>query len=304
MTRITDAILRLSPKAKPIYLEGFAANENLFKEYGLTTPLRLTNFVAQVMGETGGCTITQENGNYSASRILQIFGAGHHSAAVTPAEARKLAGDGPALFDRVYGLGNPRKAHELGNTQKGDGWVFRGIGPLQSTGRGAAKRWGLRCGADFERDVLLMIAPQFIMRPPLLEWDAGSLNAAADRDDVRAIRRRINGGYNGIADVQEWHDRLWPLLSAGNGGTIGKAAWQVATPSNTTESLQQNLNALGYQPKLNVDGRYGPATRAAVKWFQRIAGIRVDGAAGPVTLAAMAVRLDARHVPEAMPEAA
>lgn len=289
---IVDAIKKLSPHAKPIYLDGFAANEALLIQYGISTPLRRTNLVCQVMGETGGCTIVQESGSYSAARILTIFGVGHHTAAVTPIEAHRLAGDGPALFDRVYGLGNPRKAHELGNTKIGDGWKFRGIGPLQSTGRGAAKRWGDRCHADFETDPLVMVAAQYIMLPPLLEWEAGNLNLFADQDDTRHIRRVINGGYNGMVDVQHWHDMLWPLLRDDH--TV--ESWQVASPSNNTVILQQNLNAIGYFPKLLTDGKYGPGTRAAVSWFQNIAGIKVDGAAGPVTLATLNVRLGARHV--------
>lgn len=299
MTRITDAILRVSPKCKPIYLQGFEANDKLLKDHGISTPLRETNLVAQFMGETGGGTVIQESGAYSAARILVIFGAGHHSAAVSPAEANRLAYDGPALFDRVYGLGNPRKAHELGNTKVGDGWVFRGIGPLQSTGRGAAKRWGDRCHVDFESNVMLMVDPRYVMLPPVFEWDAGNLNAAADRDDVTAIRKRINGGYNGLEDVKAWHNRLWPIIS-----NSSQPAYHAATPSNNTALLQQNLNLLGYLPKLVEDGKFGPASERAVRWFQRIAGIKVDGAVGPVTLGAIQNRLDGRHVAEPVAQAA
>lgn len=47
--------------------------------------------------------------------------------------------------DRDYFLrydigGNARKARELGNTQPGDGWRFRGMGHVQSTGRANARR--------------------------------------------------------------------------------------------------------------------------------------------------------------------
>ena len=41
---------------------------------------------------------------------------------MTPPEATALADHPEAIAERVYGLGNPHKAQELGNTQPGDGF--------------------------------------------------------------------------------------------------------------------------------------------------------------------------------------
>lgn len=302
MRTLAEIVSQVAPHADPVYLAGLATCEPQLEKRGITTPLRRTNLLCQMMGETDGFTIVQESGTYThASRVMEIFGVGRHSAAITQAEADYLvalprAQRGPALFERVYGLGNPRKARELGNTVAGDGWLFRGIGPLQSTGRGAAVTWGERCGADFAANVMLMVAPQYVMLPPLLEWEAGGLNTWADHDDVRHIRRVINGGYNGIDIVQDWHDRLWPLMRAANDNF---ESWQAARPAAPTVQLQRDLNDLGYAPALKTDGRYGPATREAVCWFQKIAGLKVDGAAGPVTNAAIETALRGFHMPTA-----
>ena len=52
--------------------------------------------------------------------------------------------------------------------------------------------------------------------------------------------------------------------------------------------LQRRLNhQYPAGPDLCEDGRYGPATEAAVRAFQRRAGLLVDGIAGPVTLEAL-----------------
>lgn len=51
--------------------------------------------------------------------------------------------------------------------------------------------------------------------------------------------------------------------------------------------LQNSLNRLGANPKLELDGIVGPATRNAVRAFQLAAGITVDGLTGPQTFAAI-----------------
>jgi hypothetical protein len=61
--------------------------------------------------------------------------------------------------------------------------------------------------------------------------------------------------------------------AGGTGATSGAAGGSVA-------AIQR---ALG----INVDGAYGPKTRAAVRRFQRREGLAVDGIAGPATLAAL-----------------
>lgn len=292
MTAISDVIAKLAPSAKQVYIDGFKNNAVLFDQYKINTPLRWAHFTAQVFGETGGLTVVQENMNYSAARLVEIFGPGHSSAAVGPVEAHQIEHQPQLIAERVYGRADRDHHHladVLGNTQPGDGFKFRGIGPLQSTGRGAARRWGAACHADFEADVMLMVAPQFIMMPPLLEWSAGDCNDLADRGDVRGIRKIINGGTNGLADVEQWLAKLWPLFaSAGDPA----ASWQASAPDSGTVWLQQALNQLGWSPKLDDDGKYGPATRAAVMWFQSIEGLKPDGVAGDLTRTALHLRLN------------
>ena len=62
--------------------------------------------------------------------------------------------------------------------------------------------------------------------------------------------------------------------------------------------LQNSLNRLGANPKLDLDGIVGPATRNAVRAFQLAAGIGVDGLVGPETFAAIDKALaDGKPVP-------
>src|SRR5512139_397482 len=132
--RPIDVVKRLCPKAKPDYLAAFENGDHLFAKYEINTPLRLAHFLAQAFHETGGLTISEESGAYSAKRLVEIFGVGRHSAAITEAESLKLAYHPEKIFERTYGLGNPKKALELGNSEVGDGWLYRGRGILQTTG--------------------------------------------------------------------------------------------------------------------------------------------------------------------------
>jgi putative chitinase len=208
------AVKRLAPHARDNYLEALREGTALFEKHGITTPQRMAHFLAQAMQETGAFTVLRENMNYSAPRMLEIFGVGKHSAAVTAAQAAKLAHHPEAIAERVYGLGNPSKASELGNTKPGDGFLYRGNGVLQTTGRGNHRRMGRACGVDFEGNPNLVTAPEHALKPALQEWTDGHLNDFADRNDIRTITRRINGGLNGLAERKVFFRKLLPLLKA------------------------------------------------------------------------------------------
>jgi putative chitinase len=203
---------RVAPSAHANYMEAFRQGTPLFEEHGITTPQRMAHFLAQVMQETGRLKVLREDMSYSAKRMLEIFGVGHHSAKITPAEAPTLAHHPEALAERVYGLGNPRKARELGNTEPGDGFRYRGNGILQTTGRTAHHDAGEAVGLDFEGQPMLVTAPEHALKPALHEWMAGNLNRFADRDDIRTITLRINGGLNGFEERKAFFAQLRPLL--------------------------------------------------------------------------------------------
>jgi putative chitinase len=85
--RPADVVKTVARTARPEYLAAFEAGDALFVKYQVNTPLRLGHFIAQTLAETGGLTVTRENMNYSAARLLVIFGVDRSSARITPDEA-------------------------------------------------------------------------------------------------------------------------------------------------------------------------------------------------------------------------
>src|SRR5260370_31531035 len=116
------ALVRLWPRAPHSTIAAIEAiAETVFNKYGVETPLEIAHCMAQISHECGAGTIVRENMNYSAERIVEIFGFDKlrqrwvHSARVTDEEAEQLAHHPEALAERVYGLGNPAEAKVLGN---------------------------------------------------------------------------------------------------------------------------------------------------------------------------------------------
>src|SRR5699024_2710854 len=108
---------------------------------------------------------------------------------------------------------------DLGNTQPGDGRRFKGRGPIQLTGRAnyrAFTRWARGAGHtshDFEANPHLLSQPKWGFLAASYYWTVArpNLNAQADRDDLEAVTRSINGGLNGLADRRQRLNRCKQL---------------------------------------------------------------------------------------------
>lgn len=284
-----DVLARLWPQA-PARLRSAIVEQlpAVCERRKITTRLRLVHFLAQISHESGGGSIVRESMRYSAERITQIFGKGH-SAKVGWAEAQRLGADakktgGVALAERVYGLGNPRMARDLGNTEPGDGWKFRGGGLLQETGRDAYEAASRVSGVDLIAEPDKIADPDFALDVAAAAFATYRILAACDRDDIDAVTRGVNGGRNGLADRRDWYAR-WSLalrdldLTVEGEPTTGPAEPQTLEFGRRgwrVEALQRRLAALGY-PVGRVDGRFGDQTRAAVLDLQAREGLPTTG---------------------------
>jgi putative chitinase len=102
--------------------------------FGLTSPHQLAAFLSNFGHETGGMRRMVESLNYSTDGLLLTFGRHRISAEDAQKYGRNKGhkADQEALGNILYG--GDWGSKNLGNTQAGDGWMFRGRG-MGITGR-------------------------------------------------------------------------------------------------------------------------------------------------------------------------
>ncbi len=120
-------------------------------------------------------------------------------------------------------------ARRLGNTQPGDGFRYRGRGPIQITGRSNYTKYGDLLGVDLVGNPDLAATPQFAFSTAALFWKMNGLNELADVQDFITITKRINGGLNGLADRQKYYEIAKNVLGAEEPGSFEFSA--SATPN-------------------------------------------------------------------------
>lgn len=157
----SDQLLQIMPRIpKPKLL---AYTEHLNKaldEASINTPLRAAAFVAQLAHESGQLRWFEEIADGSAY------------------EGRK----------------------DLGNTSPGDGKKYKGRGPIQLTGKKNYIAAGAFLGVDLVGMPKLAATPEYGFRIAAWYWNTRNLNDLADKQDFKAITKKINGGYNGLED--------------------------------------------------------------------------------------------------------
>ncbi len=284
-----SALKRIAPDARSDIISALISASSDFDKAGITTTLRMAHFLSQICVETGGLTKLEENLNYSAARLMKVW----PTRFKTLASAQKYAGQPEKLANYVYG-------GRLGNKNPGDGWKYRGGSMIQTTGFTNYDKAGHASDPDTLRK------PRPALLAALKYWVDNGCNDIADHDDPAALRKRIQGGNQGLSDAKLYLSRAKSALKSA-AVTPGGAAIPVLTKKQVNsvmhlgskgdfvKTLQANLNSLGY-PHIEEDGIFGRDTDTNVRAFQTDASLeKVDGWAGPATVAAIAAELAKRE---------
>ena len=169
--RITaDQLIQIAGPGAPVdRLRQFTPGVNeTFEKFKINTPLRIAHFLAQIMHESGSFQYVRE------------------------------------IWDGTGYQAGYEGRDDLGNNQPGDGKRFMGRGLIQLTGRANytefAKAMGVDCISNPE---LLEQSPYAVMTAGWY-WDSRKLNGPADRDDLEAVTRGVNGATLGIEKRAEF----------------------------------------------------------------------------------------------------
>jgi putative chitinase len=161
----------------------------VFVKYDINTPKRQAAFIGQCAVESANFTRLQENLNYSAQRLMQVWPSRFPNISM----AEPYANNPEKLANFVY-------AGRMGNLQDGDGWKYHGRGLIQLTGKENYANCGSGLGVDLLGDPDLLVTPKYAALSAGWFWNKKGLNALADAGDIETMTKRINGGILGLSD--------------------------------------------------------------------------------------------------------
>lgn len=170
------------------------------KAYDITSPRRMAGFLSQIGHESQNLSTLEESLNYSVDGLLNTFKRHRISALDCQRFGRRPghAADQEAIANTVYGGAFGRE--RLGNTQPGDGWRFKGRGLKQLTGRDNYTRCGYALNEDFITHPDRLLMPVNAALSAGWFWFVNRLNVQADKGDIVAMTKIVNGGENGLGE--------------------------------------------------------------------------------------------------------
>jgi putative chitinase len=261
----------------------FEALVAVMPKYGINTERRAAHFISQCAHESNNFRSLQENLNYSEKALNAVFG--RYFGAAPKRNAAEYARNPEKIANYVY-MDEFRK-YKMGNVKEGDGWLFRGRGLKQLTGRENYTRFGKSINISAEEAAIYVATPKGAVESACWFWDANNLNDIADTDDVVRMTKKINGGNIGLESRQTRYAKAMEVF--GNPVSLAEDAGDddfeiedigVLRKGSRGEGVKMMQEAMG----IGADGIFGPGTERALKEWQASKGLVADGIAGPATL--------------------
>jgi putative chitinase len=173
-------------------------------KFGIDTPLKLAHFLAQCGHESGGFKLTQENLNYSAQGLKNIFPK-YFPGNLSESYARNPQ----KIASKVYGgrMGN-------GPESTGEGFKFRGRGYIQLTGKDNYTAFGKAINEDVISNPDL-VSTKYPLLSAAWFFSKNCLKRCVDATDatVTSVTKCVNGGTIGLPDRLKHFKEYYKLLS-------------------------------------------------------------------------------------------
>jgi putative chitinase len=168
-----------------------AALADPLRRSGIAPPRCIAAFLGQCAVESAGFHSMEEDLNYSAARLCQVWPTRFPNTEAAEACAMQPE----VLANRVYSnrLGN-------GDEASGDGWRFRGRGLIQITGRSAYQLFAGAMNMTLDQAVAHAATRAGAADSAAWFWTANDLNALANTWSIDLMTRKINGGMAGAAE--------------------------------------------------------------------------------------------------------
>lgn len=183
---------------------------DMLEEYDINTPVRVAAFLAQTTHESNDFKTREENLRYSAERLLVVFPRYFKDYE----QAKYHSMNGERLANYVYMDVNRTARGALGNVEPGDGWLFRGRGLKQLTGRSNYERFGTYLKMDVNETVEYLSTMKGALHSACWFWKINDCNTLADSNDIDAVSKRVNGGSIGLKDRRDRYKRILKVMES------------------------------------------------------------------------------------------
>ncbi|TCR60564.1 putative chitinase [Bosea sp. BK604] len=223
--RVTSARLKMvCPAAASEILEAILTEApHEFPKAELDTAVQIAHFIAQIAAETCGLGRLDENLHYTtAAQLVTAFGKARFPDAAFAAGYLRSP---QKLANYVY-------AGRNGNVNPDDGWVYRGSGLIQLTGRGNFRSAGNLLGMPLEEAPELCRTADSALAIALAYWRLNKISDVATgiaEKDIVAVTKRINPALQGLDDRRTYFKR---------------ARKAFVPPKPSTEAVRRRVTAL------------------------------------------------------------
>jgi len=256
---------------------------DVMPKYGITTERRVAHFLSQCAHESANFKRLEENLNYSAKALRAVFGRYFGNPPKRNADEYHRK---PEMIANYVYMDEFRK-YKMGNVNEGDGWLFRGRGLKQLTGRDNYTKFGNSVDMTAEEAAEYVATEKGAVESACWFWDTNNLNSIADTDDVKRMTKKINGGSIGLEDRQNRYLNAMEVL--------GMSADMLDNSEDDADEILDDIGVLRKGSRgegvkimqealgISADGVFGPGTEKALKEWQAANGLTADGIAGPAT---------------------